>query len=57
MRKVLRTLAGITCISSIILAGCEEPDGGICLWWTLGFMAIAVVTGWYLSKTETKDTI
>jgi len=56
MKKVLRTLAGMACIASIILAGCEEPDGSCNLAWTLSFLALAFATGFYLNKSNTKNT-
>ena len=52
MKKVLRTIAGIVCLASIVLAGCEEPDGSCNLWWTLGFMSLAFLTGMYLKKSS-----
>lgn len=56
MRKFLRSLAGFACIASVILAGCEEPDGGCNLLWTLGWMALALVLAVVLDKTSTKKT-
>lgn len=54
MKKVLRTLAGIVCLVSIVLAGAEEPDGSCNLAWTLSWLASAFLTGAYL-KNDCKD--
>lgn len=54
MKKITRSLAAIVCVTSIILAGCETPDGGMDIAWTLGFMALALATGLYLKKAEEK---
>lgn len=54
MKKVLRTLAGIACIVSIILAGCEESDGSCNVIWTLSWLGSAFATGFYLKRTDTK---
>jgi hypothetical protein len=54
MRKLTRIVAGTLCLASIPLAGCEMPDGSCCIWWTLGWMAVTLVTGLYLTKTERK---
>lgn len=56
MKKFLRTFAGFVCIVSIILAGCEEPDGSCNLAWTLSWLASAVAAGIYLNKTTSKTT-
>ncbi len=50
MKKVLRTLAGFVFLASIVLAGAETPDGGVCLPWTLGFMASAFVSAFILKR-------
>ena len=53
MKKTLKSIAGATCFASIILAGCETPDdGGICLPWTLGFIALAVISGYAYKRLE-----
>ena len=37
---------------SIILAGCENPDGSCNLLWTLGFITLSLVFAWGYKKTE-----
>ena len=44
MRKIFKRISGCVCFASIILAGCENPDGGICVRWTLSFLALAVLS-------------
>ena len=52
MKKTLKSIAGATCFASIILAGCETADGGICIPWTLGFIALAVLSGYAFKRLE-----
>lgn len=52
MRKFFKRLAASVCVSSVVLAGCETPDGGICLWWTLGFITLAVLSGLAYKRME-----
>ena len=43
MKKVARTIVATIAISSMILAGCENPDGSCDIVWTLGWMASCVI--------------
>ena len=52
MIKALRTIAGIACAFSIVLAGCETANGGMSLPWTLGWMAFALVLALVLDATK-----
>ena len=52
MRKILKTTTATTCFASIILAGCETPDGGVCLPWTIGFLALAVLSGYAFKRLK-----
>jgi len=52
MKKILKCISGCVCFTSIILAGCENPDGGICVWWTLTFIALAVLSAFAYKKLE-----
>ena len=51
-KRLLKGAAGAACFSSIILAGCETPDGGICVWWTLLFLALAVLSAMAYKRME-----
>ena len=52
MKKFAKIVLAIACVAGIILAGCEEPDGSCNLIWTLGFLALAVASGFGLKKLE-----
>jgi len=52
MKKILKRISGCACVTSIVLAGCETPDGGICLKWTLGFIALAMLSAFAYKKLE-----
>ena len=52
MKKIVKSILAVACFAGIILAGGENPDGSCNLIWTLGFMAIAVVSGLGLKKME-----
>ena len=54
MKKIVKTILGCVCVASVILAGAENPDGSCNLLWTLGWMAIAVISGLGLKKEEAK---
>ena len=43
LRKILEALLGLAILATIVLAGAERPDGGMCLPWTLGCLAVVVV--------------
>ena len=52
MKKFFKSATASVCMASVILAGCATPDGGICVWWTLGFIALAVLSGYGYRKME-----
>ncbi len=52
MKRIVKSFLAIVCFASIILAGAENPDGSCNLVWTLGFMAIAVLSGVGIKKLE-----
>ena len=43
--KTLKKFLGAIAITSIILAGCENPDGSCNLLWSLTFLGIAGFSG------------
>ena len=45
MKKIVKTLLAVACVSGIILAGCENPDGSCNLLWSLTFIGIAGFSG------------
>lgn len=52
MKKALKTILAVACFAGIVLAGCEEPDGGCNLVWTLSWLSVAVAAGLGLKKME-----
>lgn len=52
MRKIVKTILGCTCMASVILAGGETPEGGICVTWTLSWIGTALLSGWGWKKME-----
>ena len=52
MKKALKTILAVACVTGIILAGCEEPDGSCNIIWTLSWLAVAVASGMGLKKME-----
>jgi hypothetical protein len=53
MKKALKTILAVACVTGIILAGCEEPDGSCNLVWTLSWLAVATAAGLGLKRMET----
>jgi len=43
MKKILKCITGCMCFTSIILAGCENPDGSCDVIWTLEWLFSAVI--------------
>lgn len=41
--RLTRSIMGILCFTSIILAGAENPDGSVNFGWTLLWIAVAFV--------------
>ena len=54
MKKILTFILSVVCFSAIILAGAENPDGSCNLIWTLGFLALAVISGFGLKRIMNK---
>lgn len=52
MRKIVKAILAAACIAGIILAGCENPDGSCNLIWTLGFLALALISGYGFKNME-----
>ncbi len=52
MRKIVKTILGCLCVASVILAGGETPEGGICVLWTLSWIGAALLSAWGYKKME-----
>lgn len=52
MRKIVKTILGCLCVASVILAGGETPEGGICVSWTLSWIGTALLSAWGYKKME-----
>ena len=52
MRKIVKCFSGCVCFTSIILAGCETADGGVSAPWTLGFIALALLSAFAYKRLE-----
>lgn len=52
MKKIVKTILAVACVTGIILAGCENPDGSCNIIWTLSWLAVAVASGMGLKKME-----
>jgi hypothetical protein len=52
MKKALKTILAVACVTGIILAGCEEPDGSCNIIWTLSWLSVAVAAGLGLKRME-----
>lgn len=50
MKKALKTILAVACVTGIILAGCEEPDGSCNIIWTLSWLSVAVASGLGLKR-------
>lgn len=51
-QKIFKAVLTAACFTGIILAGAENPDGSCNLLWTLGWMAVAVASGFGIKKME-----
>jgi hypothetical protein len=54
MKKALEIILSVVCFAAIILAGAENPDGSCNVKWTLGFLALAVASGYVLNRIMEK---
>lgn len=52
MKKIVKAICGCVCVASIILAGGETPEGGICVVWTLSWIGAALLSAWGYKKME-----
>lgn len=50
--KIFKAVLTAACLTGIILAGAENPDGSCNLLWTLGWLAIAAASGFGIKKME-----
>ena len=56
MKKIFKTIASVTCVTSIILAGCENMDGSLNSRWTLSWLSVAVVSGLAFNRLDKGNT-
>ena len=52
MKKIVKTFLAVACVSGIILAGCENPDGSCNIIWTLSWLGVAVLSGLLIKRME-----
>ena len=52
MKKTAKVILAVACFAGIVLAGCENPDGSVNIIWTLGFIALAIVSAYGYKKLE-----
>lgn len=50
MKKALEIILSMVCLAAIILAGAENADGSCNIKWTMGFLALAVASGYLLNR-------
>lgn len=52
--KLTRTIIGMLCFTSIVLAGAENPDGSVNFGWTLLWIAVAFVAAKIFIRLDEK---
>ena len=52
--RLTRSIMGLLCFTSIILAGAENPDGSINFGWTLLWIAVAFVAAHLFKHLDEK---
>lgn len=57
MKKAIETLLGLGCLTCLVLAGAENPDGSCNIIWTLSFLAGAILFGLAFGKMNEKSTL
>jgi 4-hydroxybenzoate polyprenyltransferase len=50
--RLTRTIMGILCFTSIILAGAENPDGSVNFGWTILWIAVAFVAARFFKRLD-----
>ncbi len=52
--RLTRSIMGILCFTSIVLAGAENPDGSVNFGWTLLWIAVAIVAAKIFIRLDEK---
>ena len=52
--RLTRSIMGILCFTSIILAGSENPDGSVNFGWTLLWIGVALLTANFFKHLDEK---
>ena len=52
--RLTRSIMGILCFTSIILAGAENPDGSVNFGWTLLWIGVALLTANFFKHLDEK---
>ena len=52
--KLTRTIIGMLCFTSIVLAGAENPDGSVNFGWTILWIAVAFVAAKIFIRLDEK---
>lgn len=55
--KLTRTIIGMLCFTSIILAGAKNPDGSVNFGWTLLWIAVAFVAAKIFIRLDEKSNL
>ena len=53
--RLTRTIMGILCFTSIILAGAENPDGSVNFGWTLLWIGVALLAANFFNRLDEKE--
>lgn len=52
MKKSIKALLAVACVTGIILAGGENPDGSVNFIWTISWLAVACLSAYGYKKVE-----
>ena len=52
MKKALKTILAVACVTGIILAGGENPDGSVNFIWTISWLAVACLSAYGYKKVD-----
>lgn len=52
--RLTRSIMGLLCFTSIILAGAENPDGSVNFGWTLLWIGVALLTANFFKHLDEK---